>query len=579
MTAMKMLAHGAASMLFGFGLLTAAVPAHAHAGHDDEPAPPANAAPRAEAHSDLFELVAVLGSDGRLWLYLDRFGTVEPIDGATIQVTIDGEPALATRAAEAVYVLSSPALAQPGPRNLTFTVTAGDDMDLLAATLDVPSFAGVAPPPGTTRRALASALHDPFAWAALLLTLLLGVVIGRLAAPRALPTFAESDGGQSSDGSVEVAAPPNAGGFPMPSAAEPRPRRAAAAPMIVAFAVLLPLQVNAQPMDSPRRQPDGSVFVPKPTQRLFGIRTAVVERSNAPNAVQLVGQVIADPNASGRVQAPQAGRFEPPEDGFPTLGSRVARGQALGHIVPVLAAQERGGVQASLAELDAQATIAQQRVQRLSGLAGSVSAREIAEARAELDGLRARRAALATGLNGRDAVRAPVSGVLSVVNAVAGQIVDAREVLFEVVDPGRLWVEAVAFDPGAIATVRAASAMTAGRSPLPLVFVGRGLALRQQAVPLQFRIENPPDGLAVGAPVTVTVQTLRSAEGIVVPASAVIRTSEGIEVAFEMSSAERFVPRPVRVQPLDGHRVLIVAGLDPGVRVVVEAASLIAQVR
>ena len=120
-------------------------PAFSHEGnsHADEPAPPAAAAPRAEAHSELFEIVAVLGPDRRLWLYLDRHATSEPIDGATVQVTLDGEDlGTATRAGEAIYVLANPALERPGPRNLVLIITAGEDMDLLPATLEIPAAAG-----------------------------------------------------------------------------------------------------------------------------------------------------------------------------------------------------------------------------------------------------------------------------------------------------------------------------------------------------------------------------------------------------------------------------------------------------
>jgi multidrug efflux pump subunit AcrA (membrane-fusion protein) len=112
-----------------------------------------------------------------------------------------------------------------------------------------------------------------------------------------------------------------------------------------------------------------------------------------------------------------------------------------------------------------------------------------------------------------------------------------------------------------------------------LSFIGRGLALRQQAIPLQFRIEEVPPGLSVGTPVTVTMQTPRRAGGVVLPADAVVRSAEGSQIVFEMPGAERFVPRPVRVQPLDGRNVLVTAGLDPGIRVVTQAASLVAQVR
>ena len=100
-------------------------PAFGHEGHShgDEPAPPAAAAPRAEAHSEIFEIVAVLGPDRRLWLYLDRHATSEPIDGATVNVSVDGEDiGVATRAGEAVYVLGNPALDRSGQRNLVFTL-------------------------------------------------------------------------------------------------------------------------------------------------------------------------------------------------------------------------------------------------------------------------------------------------------------------------------------------------------------------------------------------------------------------------------------------------------------------------
>ena len=63
------------------------------------------------------------------------------------------------------------------------------------------------------------------------------------------------------------------------------------------------------------------------------------------------------------------------------------------------------------------------------------------------------------------------------------------------------------------------------------------------------------------------------------PAEAVVRSAEGPPVVFEHTRAERFAPRPVRVLPLDGARVVITAGIEPGRRVVTQGANLIAQVR
>lgn len=553
-------------------LLVAAPGALAHPGHGDEPPPPANAAPRAIAHSDIFDLVGVLGPDARLWLYLDRYASAEPVDNAEITATIDGQPVPIVRGGEATYVVSHPLLGQAGLRSFIFTVTAGSDMDLLPFDIEVPAVATVTSAAPGWRETAMRAVQEPVVWAGGLALLLLGVLLGRVAAPRSLPPIVAADAvapKPRAEPVVEASHKTSAGVVPA---------RAAAAPMVLALA-LMALPALAQPLDQPRRQPDGSVFVPKPTQRLLGVRATIVDRADAPVALQLVGQVIADPNASGRVQAPQAGRVEAPEGGFPALGSRVERGQTLAYVVPVLGAQERSAVQASLAELDSQIGIAQQRTQRLAGLAGSVSTREITEARAELDGLRARRAAVAEGLNGRLAVQATASGFISVAAALGGQIVDAREPLFEIVEPTRLWVEAVAYDGGMVADIAGARAATSAGLTLDLAFIGRGLALRQQAVPLQFRIVNASPGLSVGTPVTVTVQTNRRAAGIVLPGEAVIRSAEGPPIVFEMTTAERFVPRPVRVQPLDGRNVLVVAGLDAGKRVVTEAASLIAQIR
>lgn len=539
-------------------------PVSAHEGHDHgaPSPPPAAAAPRAETHTDLFEVVAVLGPDGRLRVHLDRFPTAEPVPDASITLTVDGSSAEITAVGSYTHIATHPALTQAGSRNLLFTVTAGDEMDLLPATLEVPAptAAGAAASAAPKWRAT---IREPFAWAAGLLLLLLGVAIGRLAAPKQLPPQAASN------------PLPQAGDIVRPL----RPERAAARTTALALLVLLPALAQAQPIDTPRRQPDGSVFVPKPTQHLLGLRAMAVERSEAPVSLQLVGQVIADPNASGRVQAAEASRIEAPEEGFPLIGQRVERGQLLAYAVPVIAAQDRAGVRASIADIEAQIVITEARLRRLTAIASTVAAREISDARAELEGLRQRRAANLPAVVGREPILAPASGVVSVVRVAAGQVVDAREPLFDIVDPARLWVEAIAFDPAAVTEIVGAAAVTASGQPLRLAFVGRGLALRQQALPLQFRIEDVPSGLVVGQPVTVSVQTPRRLAGIVLPAEAVVRSAEGPPIVFEMPGAERFVPRPVRVQPLDSRRVLVTAGLEPGMRVVTEAAGLVAQVR
>ena len=143
--------------------------------------------------------------------------------------------------------------------------------------------------------------------------------------------------------------------------------------------------------------------------------------------------------------------------------------------------------------------------------------------------------------------------------------------------PTRLWVEALSFDT--LTGDQSAIAKTSTGRILPLGYQGAGFADRNQAVPVHFRIEGDTSGLRAGQFVTVLSATPERKEGIAVPRASVVRSQNGQDLVFEHSSAERFEPRSVRVEPLDGDRVLVVSGLKPGVRIVTQGAELLDQVR
>jgi hypothetical protein len=408
------------------------------------------------------------------------------------------------------------------------------------------------------------ALHEaPVLLGAGLALLAVGALAGRLSAPRPLPPMVEE--------------------APLPARQPTAPRVPAKAPALVSCVLALvlagPAMAQGIVTEAPRRMDDGTVFMPKPSQRLLSVRTQLAVVGEASAITQMIGTIVPDPNASGRVQPSQSGRLEPGERGLPTLGQRVERGQVLAFVTPSYTAAERGGLAQNAAELDAQITILSARVTRLLALRGSVSEREIQEAQAELAGVQQRRAAIQPALSGREALVAPVSGYVSIVRAALGQIVDSQQAVFEIIDPTRLWVEALAFDRTTTDAITGASAVLGDGLGVELEFAGRGLAVRQQAIPLNFRVIDPPAGIAVGAPVVVLLRTEQNVTGIVLPAAAIVRSPEGPSVVFEHTSAERFVSRQVRVQPLDGRRVVVTAGVNPGARIVVQGANLIGQVR
>ena len=76
--------------------------------------------------------------------------------------------------------------------------------------------------------------------------------------------------------------------------------------------------------NGPQRQPDGSVFLPKPAQRQLGVRTFATEAAELPRTVELGAKVLMDPNAGGKVQPLNAGSTRPAFSGCtlpPAFGS------------------------------------------------------------------------------------------------------------------------------------------------------------------------------------------------------------------------------------------------------------------
>jgi len=329
------------------------------------------------------------------------------------------------------------------------------------------------------------------------------------------------------------------------------------------------------------RLPDGSVNVPKTAQRRMAIRTVLAPLSEAAATVELSGRVIMDPNASGRVQAAHGGRIEPGPKGLPIAGQSVKRGEVLAYVRHHAEPYAVGTQQAQLAELRAQRQLAEQRVQRLQGLEGTVPRKDIDAARSEAQSLAERERSIGASLVAREALTAPVGGVISRADLVVGQVVEPRDVLFEVVDPARMLVEATTAD--ATLATRVAGASLQGVPEVTLRLLGAARLLRDGVLPMTFAVAPVKPGaalpLAIGQPVTVVAQLRERIQGVVLPAQAVVRNPSNEPIVWIKSGAERFVPQPVQFRQLDASTVVVTQGLSADNRVVVQGAPLIAQIR
>lgn len=332
------------------------------------------------------------------------------------------------------------------------------------------------------------------------------------------------------------------------------------------------------------RLPDGSVNVPMPAQRRMAVRTRFSKATDAAASVELMGRVVNDPNAGGLVQSMSSGRIEAGPEGLPAIGQAVRKGQVLGYVRYNADPYSRANQQAQLAQLRSNLELARQRVARLESLADIVPRKEIEAARAELASLGTATRSVGAGLDGREPLLAPVSGTIAQASAISGQVVEARDLLFQIVDPTRLQVEATTADPTLASQIEGASLVGVDNAALSLI--GGGSSLRDGLIPVSFRVDlaAAADGgtapaLAVGQPVTVVVRLKERTRGMVLPKESVVRNAANEPIVWIKSGAERYLPQPVQARALDARTVVVTQGLGEDNRVVVQGAALISQIR
>jgi hypothetical protein len=261
------------------------------------------------------------------------------------------------------------------------------------------------------------------------------------------------------------------------------------------------------------------------------------------------------------------------------VGKQVEKGELLGYLVPYIEAADKANIESQIAEAEARIAKLSTILSRYNERPGSVPQVKVDEIEGELDALRRKRAELRPSLVVREEIRASVTGVISVANIAAGQIIESREVVFEIVDPTRFWVEAITHDPSVVSNLSKAFAILNNGDRLALEFGGVGLTLKQQATPITFKVAQALPNLSIGRPVTVILQSTAEVSGIVLPAASVVRAPSGLTIVWVKTEAERFEPHTVRYEALDGQRVVVTAGVKADVRVVTDGATLLNQIR
>lgn len=527
-----------------FILLSVGVQAHGDDDHEHDAAPATatrvnGASPRIELTSEQIEIVAVF-NEQRLELFVDDWRSNQPIDNATVTVQWQQQSVDAVRVNEGVYRTSI--LAVPDDHRVALLVGVQSEAytDLLETTWALPR---ATEPDQET--------HWP-SWLTHLAVAIAALLIGFFArTSRALTLLFVAAG-------VTIATPVRAHGDDTHGEEQP----------------LQSKLVNAD--EKATRLADGSLFVPKTVQRLLAVRTQFAEFSASPFNAKLPAQVQYDGEQRSVVPAPFQGRVATYKNRWPTPGQTVKKGQVLMTLQAQLSATEQIQLDAQLARLNVQLTAAQARWERIKTLTETLSQKELEQAKAELDGLRAERDTLHHATTQAHVIRAPNDGVLSQVHVVNGQPVNAGSELVTLLS-GSLTVLALA--PSDFQVMKQPQAtLVSGQRRVALEWIGQAGELRDQQRPLWFRLKDSQN-FAVGDSGQVLIETDQQQNGVTTVASAIVRADDGSKAVLVKRSAEIFRLQTVHVQPLGNGNVLLLSGVKAGERLVTEGAALLAQLR
>ncbi len=327
----------------------------------------------------------------------------------------------------------------------------------------------------------------------------------------------------------------------------------------------------------------GPLFVPIETQILAQVETARAAHETVSRTLRVSGRTMVRPEREAIVTAPQEGRLLLTDDySVPGLGAPVSKGQIIAIIeesIPaadlVVIATERARAASDLRTAEAELSLAQRESDRIAGLEGVVTDREITSARNALVVAKARRDGYAdqvalldsSSMNGilaqkRREILAPIDGVIAQTHVTIGENVGREKPLFRIVDTSELLLEADVFEndvSAVLATTNASLTVEAfpGESfPARIVSLGTEVDQATRALHVLFVVSNPDHRLFVGMFGRVYIETGSQVEGITVPKSAIVDL-DGQQFVYRKSGGEQFTPISVTIVERLSDRVVL----------------------
>jgi cobalt-zinc-cadmium efflux system membrane fusion protein len=311
--------------------------------------------------------------------------------------------------------------------------------------------------------------------------------------------------------------------------------------------------------------------------------------------VRFNGRVVWNEDRTVRVFSPFAGRVVSISA---RAGDRIKPGQTLA----VLAAPELGMAQSEARKADQDYALAKKNFARIEELhaAGVSPAKDLQAAQAEVARTAAERSRTLARLKlyGKDpgteelqvdqqlALRAPIGGVVVERNLNPGQELrpdtQGDKALFVVSDPSKLWfvLDVAEKDLGAVKpgleVQLGASSLGERRVPGHILYVADLVDPQTRTVKVRGAVDNSGQRLKAEMFITAELR-MSAAQGLLVPSRAIYLRGEQ-NFVFVDAGGGRYVRKAVRLGPASNGHQLVLAGLDPTDKVVVDGSLLLEKI-
>ena len=534
----------------------------AHGGEDHGDAKPANVKTAtyfsSEAVSGLYELLVKYqpispGKEASVKLYVSNFNSNVPVDSASIQISISGNPNIkltVTRLDKGVYEVKG-IFPEKKSYNLTVNINAvlGPDL-LLVSGINV----GKQLPVAVSEVSNITHWYSS-SWFFGILGLIAGLSIMFFAMKRTN-------------------------------------RKITAAVIILIF--LLPTSIyNSANAHGGEDHGDGgkaggtmsnTFIVEKESQFLFGIVTEKIAAGKFNQSTQSLGTVVASPQGNAVIQSPQTGKL---------ISIKVNPGQTVsaGQVVAIVEQSIDAGAQSSIIaqnsdwkakrnEVEAQYEAAKIQYNRLKSIEDIAAKKDITEAKARLQQAEKNRALYqniplqkvqgAKYFN----LTSPISGVVGNYNYAVGSFINSGETLLQVTNLNKVFVEAQVFtnDAEQLKTVEKITAFSnilndSTAYSLKLISTAQSVNGDNQSQKVIFEILNPASKFKIGENININIFSKTGSSQLVIPSNAVAEIN-GKPAVFIKDKAQQYSISFISKGAANEKFTTILKGLEEGERMV-----------